>query len=100
MFFVVLTCLASLSSPVWTPVLDNLRSICFRNQRMGLTSMPSLFKTASKCRYALIAVVALGTAEQPVVLHGSTAFVSRLFSEQRAACVHPKRHNMEQDRLL
>ena len=78
MFPAALTDLASLLSPTWTSVLESMCSICFRNKDVELSSLPLLFVTASKCRYMLMVAAALGTAEQPMVLQGSIAHVSKL----------------------
>ncbi len=70
---------ASLSSAAWTPVLANLRSICFDNEDIALDTLPELFKEAYNLEFISIIVGRIGTAEEPLKLLGASVRPSRLF---------------------
>ena len=67
-FYAALTDMRSLWSTVWSPVLANLRSITYCNDKEELDHLPPMFRDAYNCEYVAIAAATLGTAQESLLV--------------------------------
>ena len=68
-----------LTCPSWTAVKDNLRSISFNNKWASLARLPIILERACSLRFVSIRAAIMGTAEEPLLLQGGIAAVSKLY---------------------
>ena len=69
----------SLWSSSWTPVLANLLSIRYFNDRAELDRLPPMFRDAYNCKHVSIRATTIGTAQEPLIWQGSIMADSELY---------------------
>ena len=73
-----------LTCPKWTAVKDHLRSVSFNDKGASLARLPTILERACSLRFVSIRAASLGTAEEPFLLQGGIAAVSKLYLSSRS----------------